>query len=103
MRIPMTAREQLLLAREHGHELMIETRGPWPEHGDPHPKYYVSCTCGWHARTQSRSRKAANAYMAVHLGKAIADALEARQSSPGRPVAEHLDDDRIGSRTAKPA
>jgi hypothetical protein len=74
----MTAREQLQLAQEMGHELRVETRGPWPEHGDPNPKYVIACTCGWRS-TARRSRSAANGAMAWHLGRAIADAVDSRR------------------------
>lgn len=74
-RVPMTAREQLLRARELGHELSIEQRGPWPEHGDLHPKYWLRCTCGYESTTR-RSRQALNGTMAWHLGKAIAGAVD---------------------------
>lgn len=70
MAIPMTAKEQLEAARAAGHELSVVQRGPWPEHGDPHPKFYISCTCGWEGRAV-RSRKAANASLSWHLAKAI--------------------------------
>jgi hypothetical protein len=74
-RIPMTAREQLELGRAYGHELSVVQRGPWPEHGDPHPKFYVSCSCGWDGRAV-RSRKTANGSMIWHLSRAIADGLD---------------------------
>lgn len=80
-RIPMNARDQLLLAREHGHELQITQRGPWPEHGDPHPKYRVTCSCGWSQKAQSRSRKAANTWMAWHLGDVISDVLASNRAA----------------------
>ena len=73
MRIPLTAREQLERAHELGHDFRVETRGPWPEHGDLHPKYYLSCSCGWTPKNATRSRKAANTFMAWHMGKVIAD------------------------------
>lgn len=74
-KIPMTARDQLRLAAEAGHEIYVRETGPWPEHGDPHPKLWIECTCGWKS-TARRSRKAANGTMAWHLGKAIQEALE---------------------------
>lgn len=70
--IPMTAKEQLLRARELGHELRIEAAGPWPEHGDPNPKYWIECTCGYRS-TARRSRSAAGGVLAWHLGKVLAD------------------------------
>lgn len=75
--IPMTAREQLAAARELGHELTVRKRGPWPEHGDPHPKFYVACSCGWESGRAWRSQRAASAAMAWHLGKVIADGVSA--------------------------
>ncbi len=74
MRIPMTAREQLLAARDRGHELSVIQRGPWPEHGDPNPKWVVSCTCGYQSRSR-RSKSAVNSAMVIHLGKAISEDL----------------------------
>lgn len=69
----MTAAEQLLQARELGHELSVVQRGPWPEHGDPHPKFYVACTCGWSSKGAARSRKGANFYLVRHLGFVLAE------------------------------
>ena len=62
-RIPMNAREQLELARAHGHEL-------WIEHGTR-----VCCSCGYRSTTR-RTRSALNATMAWHLGNAISEALD---------------------------
>jgi hypothetical protein len=70
----MTAREQLLAARDRGHELTVIQRGPWPEYDDPNPKWGIVCTCGWKSR-MVRSRKAANATMVWHLGKVISEDL----------------------------
>lgn len=66
----MTAREQLQLAAEHGHELsVIERRRPdFPE---APPKYWVTCTCGYTSAAR-RSRSALNSAMAIHLARAIA-------------------------------
>jgi hypothetical protein len=63
MKIPTTAREQLLLAHELGHDLSIEldTR--------------VVCTCGYRSTTR-RSKSALNGTMAWHLSRAIADGLD---------------------------
>ena len=71
MRIPMTAREQLLAARDRGHELRIVThsREDFPE---APPKFWVECTCGYRS-TARRSRSAVNSTMAWHLGKAISE------------------------------
>lgn len=63
MKIPTTAKEQLLLARQLGHELSIE-------HGQR-----VVCTCGYRS-TMRLSRSALNGAMAWHLGRAIADGLD---------------------------
>lgn len=74
MKIPSTAREQLLLAREMGHELSIEerSRDDFPE---ALPKYWLHCTCGYRS-TSRRSRSALNGTMAWHLGKAISAGLD---------------------------
>jgi hypothetical protein len=69
-RIPLTAREQLLRARDLGHELSVHEAGPWPEYGDPHPKYWLRCSCGYES-TARRSRKALSGTMAWHLGKVL--------------------------------
>ncbi len=74
-RIPMTAKEQLQIAARGGHNLRVETRGPWPEHGDPHPKYRLHCTCGFSSRNV-RSQKALNTSMIWHLSKVVADGLD---------------------------
>ena len=81
MRLPMTAKEQLLLAREQGHELSIveRTRDDFPE---APPKYWLHCTCGY-SSTARRSRSALNGLMAWHLGKAISDAFESRSVNGG--------------------
>lgn len=71
MRIPMTAREQLLAARDRGHELSVETRVR-EDFPDALPKYWVVCTCGYRSRAR-RSRSALNSAMIVHLGKAISE------------------------------
>lgn len=73
MRIPMTAREQLLAARERGHELSVEStiREDLP---DALPKFWVICTCGYRS-TARRSVSATNSTMAWHLGKAISEDL----------------------------
>jgi len=82
MAIPLTAREQLQLAQEAGHELYVQERGPWPELGDPHPKFYVKCTCGWEGRVV-RSRKALNSTMVSHLIKAVSEGVERRRGGIG--------------------
>lgn len=73
-RIPLTAREQLFIAREHGHQLSIFERVN-KDHLDAPPKWWVHCTCGWQS-TARRSKSAVNGAMAWHLGKIIADHLE---------------------------
>lgn len=73
-RIPMTAREQLLAAREQGHVLSVEVRTR-PDFPDAPPKWFVSCSCGYQAAAR-RSRSAANGAMAVHLAKAIVSSVE---------------------------
>lgn len=73
MKIPLTAAEQLLAAQEAGHELTVKQTGPWPELGDPHAKYWVVCSCGYRSAVR-RTRAATNSAMALHLGKALAEA-----------------------------
>ena len=63
MKIPTSAREQLLLARQLGHELTIL-------HGTQ-----VVCSCGYKSTTR-RTKAALNSTMAWHLGKAIAEGLD---------------------------
>ncbi len=70
MPIPMTAKEQLLAARELGHELAVTTRIR-EDFPDAPPKMWIRCTCGYES-TPRRSIKAVNATMAWHLGKALA-------------------------------
>src|SRR5690242_8252611 len=96
--MPMNVRDQLLLAAEAGHELRVVKRGPWPEHGDPNPKWYVSCSCGWEARAV-RSKVAMNGTLAWHLSAAVADALEAR-SDARAASRRRLGDQAGGSRVA---
>ena len=74
MKIPTSAREQLLRARQLGHELTIETRTN-PEHPEALPKTWVVCSCGYRS-TARRSRSAVNSTMAWHLGKAISEGLD---------------------------
>ena len=71
--LPRTASEILARAAELGHVMTVQKRGPWPEHGDPHPKWYVSCACG-KTFAATRSEKAASAAVSWHLGKAIGQA-----------------------------
>lgn len=82
-RIPLTVREQLLTARDLGHVLSVETRGPWPEHGDPHPKYFVTCTCGYRGKAAARSRRGASFYVVGHLGRVIGLEEQARTVNGG--------------------
>jgi hypothetical protein len=72
MGIPMTAREQLLRAREAGHELFVDESAN-PNFPDAPTKYWLNCTCGYRS-TARRSRAALNQVMTWHLGKAIAEA-----------------------------
>ena len=72
-KIPMTAGEQLELARQAGHTLHARDRRV-----NGHLKYEVWCSCGWRAEGK-RSRKKAHAGMAMHLGKVLADSIAARQ------------------------
>lgn len=69
MKIPMTAREQLLLAHDLGHDLTVDTRIR-EDFPDAPPKFWVSCTCGYKS-TVRRSYVACNGVLAWHLGKAI--------------------------------
>lgn len=80
-RIPMTAKEQLLLAREHGHELSVLTRTR-PDFPDAPPKYFVTCTCGYKGKAAARSKVGANFYLAGHLGKVISEILD--EAAPPR-------------------
>lgn len=70
----MSAKEQLLRAHALGHDLTVDVRGPWPEHGDPHAKYRLKCSCGY-SSTARRSRAALNQAMVWHLGRVISDDL----------------------------
>ena len=87
-RLPRSAPEILARAAELGHVMAVERRGPWPEHGDPHQKIYVTCTCGFVA-SATRSEKAAQGTVAWHLGKAIGQAYDVTngQASPAHPAA----------------
>jgi hypothetical protein len=71
MRVPMTAREQLLRAQELGHELSVLTRTN-SDYPDAPPKYWLRCTCGY-SSTARRSKSALNGTMAWHLGKALSE------------------------------
>lgn len=89
----MTAKEQLLLAREAGHELSVSSRVN-SDHPDAPPKFWIHCTCGYESNAR-RSMKAVNAALAMHLARAIADVIEpddrngrsgaASGASPARP------------------
>ena len=63
VKIPTTAREQLLLAHELGHDLRVED------------EIRIVCTCGYRS-TARRSRSALNSTMVWHLGKAITEGLD---------------------------
>lgn len=83
-RIPMTAREQLERAHDLGHDVFVITKGPWPEHNDPHPKYFVRCSCGYRAKAAARSQRGANFYLVRHLSSVIADGMLAEDSATAR-------------------
>lgn len=87
-RLPRTAPEILARAAELGHVVAVEVRGPWPEHNDPHPKYFLTCTCGFVGKAQ-RSLKAAKQSVAWHLGKAIGQAYDETNglAPPAHPAA----------------
>lgn len=89
MRIPMTAREQLELARAYGHELYV------------HEGTRIFCSCGYKSTTR-RSRAALNSTMVWHLGQAIADGMDTRngmmRAAAGARSAEprhDLDQDQV--------
>ncbi len=60
-------------AAELGHVPDIEVRGPWPEHGDIHPKYYCSCSCGWKFKAVVRSEKNAMRWVVAHISVAVGE------------------------------
>ncbi len=66
-RLAMTAKEQLRRAHELGHDFTVEQRGPWPEHDDPHPKFYLHCSCGWKGKGAMRSKKGASGLLIRHM------------------------------------
>lgn len=72
-RIPLTAKEQLLLARDAGHELSV-SKHVNPDHLDAPPKWRIYCTCGYESNAR-RSLKAVNASMALHLSRVIANEI----------------------------
>ena len=86
VRVPMTAKEQLLLAQQAGHELSVVTR-TFPEHPEAPPKFYVSCTCGWQGKVV-RSYRAASGSMAWHLGKVLAEAQELARAQRNNGVSQ---------------
>lgn len=55
-----------------GHTVVMDIRGPWPEHGDPYPKVYAKCSCGWSAKT-SRVIKVSLSSVAYHYGKVVGE------------------------------
>ena len=81
MKIPATAREQLLLARQMGHELSVETRSN-PEYPNAPSKTWVSCSCGYRS-TARRSKTAVNSTLAWHLVKAFAEGLDQVNGAAG--------------------
>lgn len=70
----MTAKEQLLRARELGHELTVETRSR-PDIPEALDKFWVSCTCGYRS-TSRRTRAQVNGVLIWHLGKVMADSVD---------------------------
>ena len=70
MRIPMTAKEQLLLAREQGHELSVETEASRADYAarDGGERYRLTCTCGW-ASNLSGTRAPARRWAATAGGR----------------------------------
>ena len=81
MRVPTNAREQLLLARELGHVLTVETKTN-PDYPDAPSKTWVTCSCGYRS-TARRSRSAVNSTLAWHLGKAIGEGLDQVNGAAG--------------------
>lgn len=80
MRIPVTAKDQLLAAREMGHELSIEqdvSRPDFASKDEAGERFRLLCTCGWHSNWRG-SRRALNSRMGLHLGKVIADYLDSQ-------------------------
>lgn len=70
--IPMTAKDQLLRARELGHELTVLTRH---HNGSAEPvKYWLKCTCGY-SSTARRTKAQVNGVMVWHLGNVIAESM----------------------------
>lgn len=87
MRIPTTAREQLELARAHGHELSVDSRIR-EDHPEAPPKFWVACTCGYRS-TAKRSVSATNSTMIWHLGKAISG-IDPRAAAGARSAEPRL-------------
>lgn len=84
-RFPTTAPEILARAAELGHVVSVRKTGPWPEHGDPHPKWFVSCECG-KTFAATRSEKSARASVTWHLGRAIGEGFDQTNGQePARP------------------
>ena len=59
-------------ANELGHSCEVLQRGPWPEHDDPHPKFFVTCSCGWKAKAKREQREAVRT-VAWHYGRMIGE------------------------------
>jgi len=67
-----TLAEVAARAKELGHVAELTQRGPWPEHGDPHPKFYVTCSCGWVMKAK-RNQKEALRSVVWHYGRMIGE------------------------------
>lgn len=80
-------RERLARAIELGHQVHLEQRGPWPERGDRHPKFYVSCSCGW-TGTVTRSSVAAGGKIGYHVMQVL-DAEKTREELSANPARPH--------------
>lgn len=81
-----SAKEQLLQAKELGHELSVARRD-FDHHPDAPPKFWLECTCGYRS-TARRSEKAVLGTLVWHLGKVLglADAEEAEIRRNGGSV-----------------
>lgn len=76
MRVPTTARDQLLFAHELGHDLSVEAAASREDYAasDGGERFRLLCTCGWRSHWRG-SRRALNSRMGLHLGKVIGEAL----------------------------
>jgi hypothetical protein len=75
----MDLRDLAARAKELGHVGDVDVRGPWPEHGEIHAKYYVRCSCGWEFKAAVRSERNAIRWVVFHLGKAVGERDEVSQ------------------------